>query len=258
MSRRFNAILPAVMLVGAATAGVAACGENAAIQPEVTPTTAVPVVDPGAGDYAPTIDPDDFSPDIDNPLLPLTVGARWRYEGTDGDDADEVVEITVLDETRTVMGVTARVVRDRVTIDGSLVEDTFDWFAQDREGNVWYFGEEVKDYVDGRVVSVAGSWEAGVGGALPGIVMPARPEVGDAYRQEFLTGEAEDMFEVRAVDRTIETPYGSFDGAVVTGDWSPLEPEVVEEKYYVPGIGKVAEFKVAGGSGEVLLVEFQP
>ena len=166
-----------------------------------------PVVDPGdGGSYHPEIKPEDFVAAIDHPYLPLRPARPWVYEG-DGDEGEpERVEVVVTSERREVMGVSTVVVRDTVTIDGELVEDTFDWFAQDRDGNVWYFGEDVKDYEDGKLVSTAGSWEAGVDGALPGIVMPAEPAVGDAYRQEYLAGEAEDMAEVLATDETAHDP----------------------------------------------------
>jgi hypothetical protein len=206
--------------------------------------------------YAPSIDPSTYVDVIDNPYFPLAVGSTWRYEGTDDEGAAEVVEITVLDETRPVMGVTTHVVRDRVTVDSEVVEDTFDWYAQDADGNVWYFGEEVKDYEDGQVVSTAGSWEAGIDGALPGIVMPASPHPGQTLRQEYYEGEAEDMFDLLALDASIDTPAGTFSDALLTRDWTPLEPGIAEEKLYVAGIGKVAERKVEGGSGGVALVSY--
>jgi hypothetical protein len=214
-----------------------------------------PVIDPGdGGQYAPTIDPADFVDSIDNPYLPFTAGTRWVYEG--GSDGEiERIEVVVTDERRTVMGVDVTVVRDTVTVDGELVEDTLDWYAQDRDGNVWYFGEESKDYEDGEVVSTRGSWEAGVDGALPGIVMPADPEVGFAYRQEFYEGEAEDMAEIRRVGVHKEVPFGAFDDVVVTRDWNPFEPDVIEEKYYAPGVGMIFETKTAGDTGSAELIE---
>lgn len=253
-----------LLIAGSTTA----CGQNQSADTGAAPVESAgettssrpgtaPVIDPGdAGNYSPAIDPADFVDVIDNPYLPLAIGARWVYEGVDDEGGAETVEITVLDDTRIVMGVTTRVIRDRVTVNSELVEDTFDWFAQDRDGNVWYFGEDVKDYENGKLISTAGSWEAGKDGAQPGIVMPASPLVGNAYRQEFLAGEAEDMFEIKALDATVETPSGRYNDTMVTRDWSPLDAEVVEEKYYTPGIGKVAEFKVAGGSGQVLLVSY--
>lgn len=247
--------IAAVLVV--AGMGLVACGEGAN-SAATTTAVAEPVVDPGdGGTYDPEIDPADFVDRIDNPYVAMTPGARWVYEGTSGGET-ETVEVTVTPERREVMGVSTVVVRDTVRIGGELVEDTYDWFAQDMEGNVWYFGEESRDYENGEVVSTAGSWEAGVDGARPGIVMPAKPEVGNAYRQEYYAGEAEDMFEVVAVDATVAVPFGEFSDAVQTRDWTPLEPDVVEEKYYVAGIGKVLEEHVAGGSGRVALVEHTP
>jgi hypothetical protein len=157
------------------------------------------------------------------------------------------------------MGVEAVVVHDQVTdADGEVIEDTYDWFAQDAEGNVWYFGEDTTAYEDG-VADTSGAWEAGVDGALPGIVRPADPAVSDTgYRQEYFPGEAEDMGQVIAVGGSATVPAGEFDDVVVTRDWTPLEPDVVEEKSYAPGVGFVREVKTAGeGSGEeVVLVEF--
>jgi hypothetical protein len=216
------------------------------------------VIDPGdGGQYTPQVDPGRFVEVIDNPYLPLAVGSRWVYEG-ESDGQVEHVEVVVTDQTRIVMGVTTVVVRDTVSVEGQVVEDTFDWFAQDVDGNVWYFGEDVSDFENGVLVSHAGSWEAGVGGALPGIVMPADPVVGAAYRQEFLAGEAEDMAEVVSVGGSATVRFGTFDDVITTRDWTPLEPDVVEEKLYAAGIGNIASDKVEGGDGGVELIEFTP
>lgn len=225
----------------------ASCGDDG------DPASAV--IDPGdGGAYAPGVDPAGFVDEIDNPFLPLLPGARWVYDGM-SDGEHEVVEVVVTDERREVMGISAVVVRDTVTVDGKLAEDTFDWFAQDRDGNVWYLGEESTEYEAGDPVSTEGSWEAGVDGALPGIVMPARPAVGAAYRQEYFPDEAEDLAEVVRLDETASVPFGRFDGVVVTREWTPLEPETVEEKYYAPGIGLVLEVVTDGGDGRLELVE---
>lgn len=222
-----------------------------------TPSTAV--IDPGdGGDYAPAIDPADFVDAVDNPYLPLPAGARWVYEG-DG----ERVEVVVTEQRKEILGIEATVVRDTVTDEsGALVEDTFDWFAQDVDGNVWYLGEDSTSYENGEPVDTHGSWEAGVDGAQPGIVMPADPVVGDAYRQEFLVGEAEDLAEVRRFEASLGTPTDTYTytytDVLVTGEWTPLEPEVVEEKYYAPGVGLVLEVTVDGGTGRLDLVSFDP
>jgi hypothetical protein len=154
------------------------------------------------------------------------------------------------------MGITATVVTDTETRDGELVEQTADWFAQDRGGNVWYLGEDTKAFENGQP-SPAGSWEAGVDGALPGIIMKAHPQVGDAYRQEFYRGEAEDMGKVVRVGDTETVPFRSFDGLLVTEDWTPREPKVMEEKFYAKGVGLVLETTIRGGSERNELVSYQ-
>jgi hypothetical protein len=200
-----------------------------------------PVIELDDDAYAPRFDAARFVDVVDNPFLPLPAGARWVYEG-----GDERTEVVVTDRRRDVAGVSAVVVRDTVRVDGEITEDTYDWFAQDRDGNVWYLGEDTTEYEHGTAVSTEGSWEAGVDGARPGIVMPARPRAGMAYRQEYLKGEAEDLAEIVRV--------GAFE--VVTREWNPLEPKVVEEKHYTRGVGLEVEVTTRGGRGRTQLVEF--
>jgi hypothetical protein len=227
------------------------CGEAQEPEPAAgRPRNPAPVTEP----YEPRIDPNDFVTTIDNPYLPFPVGRTLVYEGV-SDGERERVEVTITDRTREVMGVTTIVVRDRAFVEGALVEDTFDWFAQDRWGNVWYFGEATAEYEGGEVVSRAGSWEAGVDGAMPGVVMLAVPRVGDRYRQEFSEGEAEDMARVRAEGESVAVPAGAYQDILVTEDWTPLEPDVLEHKSYAPGVGVVLERVVKGGSGVLRLVE---
>lgn len=214
------------------------------------------VIDPGdGGAYAPDIDPADFVEVIDNPYLPLAPGSRWVYEGVEDGEAERI-EVEVTNERREVIGISATVVRDRVFEGEELIEDTFDWFAQDRDGNVWYLGEESREYEDGELVGTEGSWEAGVDGALPGIVMLADPVVGDAYRQEYYEGEAEDLGEVVQVGESQTVASGTFDEVVVVREWNPLEPEVTEDKYHAPGVGVVLESVIEGGNGRVELIQF--
>jgi hypothetical protein len=220
--------------------------------------SADPPIDPGdGGDYQVTVEPANFVTGIDNPWLPFTPGSTWVYESV-GEEEVERIEVVVLEETREVMGVQATVGRDTVTLDGELVEDTYDWYAQDVDGNVWYMGEETAEYENGEVVSTAGAWEAGVDGALPGIVMLSDPTEGDAYRQEYYPGEAEDMAEVIGVGASEEVAVGAFDDLVVIEEWTPLEPDVIEEKSYGPGVGVVLEVVVEGGSGRIELVSYTP
>jgi hypothetical protein len=202
------------------------------------------------------LDPAEFTSEIDNPWLPFRVGGKWVYRETDGEGGEQKVEVTVLDETREIMGIEARVVHDVVTEGGELVEDTFDWYAQDADGNVWYLGEDTKELEDGKVATTAGSWEAGVDGAQPGILVPAEPEDGMVYRQEYYAGEAEDAAEVLSLDEWVEVPFGRFDGALMTKDYTPLEPDVLEHKLYARGVGLVLALAVSGGSGREELVEF--
>ena len=207
----------------------------------------------GQARYAPRIDPAEFSTAITNPYLPLQPGNRWIYEGQSDDGVErKVVEVT--DETRVVMGVTCVVVKDTATVDGELHEDTADWFAQDRAGNVWNFGEATAKRAGDGTFSPAGSWEAGVNGAQPGVVMPADPRPGAAYRQEYLPGEAEDMAKVLRVDGTLRVPFGSYVQVMVTRDWSPLDPGVAEHKHYAPGVGLIREEAVEGDSYRVDLI----
>ena len=211
------------------------------------------VIDPGdGGDYSVQVDPSRFVTTIDNPWLPFTPGSRWVYEAGGG----ERNEVVVTGQTRKIMGITATVVRDVETRNGELVEETSDWYAQDRDGNVWYLGEDTRAFRNGEP-SPAGSWEAGVDGALPGIIMQADPQVGDAYRQEFYRGQAEDMGKVVRLGASQTVPFRSFDGLLVTRDWTPLEPEVVEEKYYAKGVGLVLETTVEGGSDRNELVSYR-
>ena len=202
------------------------------------------------------LDPADFTVDITNRWWPMEVGDRWVFEETDADGTVQRVEVTVLDETRTVaLGIEARVVHDLVTADGAVVEDTLDWYAQDADGNVWYLGEETAEYEDGRVVSTEGSWEAGVDGAQPGIAVPADPEPGTTYRQEYLAGEAEDEAVVLSVSEQVEVPTGRYTDALLTRDTTPLEPEVSELKFYAPDVGPVMALQVSGGTSREVLVE---
>ena len=259
MTRHLTTIATALAVAASLASG---CGSDSpsttADGPTTTASSIAPVIDPGdVGDYKPVLDPADFVDVIDNPYMPLLPGSRWVYEGTSDGEAERI-EVVVTDERKTILGISAVVVRDTVTINGELVEDTFDWFAQDRDGAVWYLGEATEEYENGKVISTAGAWEAGVDGALPGVVMPATPKVGDAFRQEFYAGEAEDMAEVIAVSATEVVAGEPLADLVTTRDWTPLDPGVIELKHYAPGIGLVLEEKVAGGVARVELRSFTP
>jgi hypothetical protein len=207
----------------------------------------------GCGDSSsgPAYDPDiptEWAAAVTNEWFPLTPGTTYEFEG-DTDAGLETTVVEVLAETKMIQGVTATVVHDQVSLDGELIEDTFDWYAQDAAGNVWYLGEDTKEYEGGVVVSTEGSWEWGVDGALPGVVMWADPSayVDEAYRQEFLKGVAEDWGMVVALDQAVDVPHGNFTGCVETEDWSGLESGPHEHKFYCSGLGVTLEI---GGGGE--------
>lgn len=204
--------------------------------------------------YNPDIDPADFIDKIDNPFFPLQPGTVFRLRG-ETEDGVEDETIVVTDRTKKVLGVTTTVVKDAVKVDGRLTELTYDWYAQDREGNVWYFGEDTAEYEDGRLTSREGSWEAGVDGALPGIIMNADPRVTDSYRQEYYRGEAEDMYWVVSIGGSKDVPFGEFDDVIRTLEWSPLEPNIVTEKFYAPGTGLLAERALSGPKEMVELLD---
>ncbi|HEX7058924.1 MAG TPA: hypothetical protein VF176_03655 [Solirubrobacterales bacterium] len=165
--------------------------------------------------------------------------------------------VTVTDKTRRIAnGVEARVVKDVVSRSGEPVEVTEDWYAQDADGNLWYLGEKTAEYEGGKVVSREGSWEAGVDGAEPGIVLPTDPRQGMAYRQEFYAGQAEDRGEVLRTGEQAQVPFGHFTDVVATRDTTPLEPRVVEYKFYARGVGPVLTLDVSGASGREELVAF--
>jgi hypothetical protein len=203
------------------------------------------------------LDPADFVAGIDNPYWPMAPGSRWVYRETDGEGNRQRVVVTVTDRSKTILGIDATVVHDVVSEKGEVIEDTFDWYAEDRWGNIWYMGEDTKEFEDGKVVSTEGSWEAGVDGAEAGILVPGRPEVGMAYRQEYYAGEAEDEGKILSLDEQADVPFGSFDSVLMTEDTTPLEPDVLEHKYYAQGIGPVLALDISGGGREELLT-FQP
>lgn len=203
--------------------------------------------------YNPVINASDFVAKTDNQYFPLTPGTTFTFRGQT-EKCMETNEVFVSHQTKTILGVTCIEVRDRVSVDGSLIEETFDWYAQDKDGNVWYFGEAAKEYENGQVVGTAGSWEAGVDGAKPGFIMQASPKVGNSYRQEYYKGTAEDMAKILSLNETISVPYGSFKNCLKTEDFTPLEPNTIENKYYAPGIGLALIIGVKGGSERLELV----
>ncbi|MDH3755566.1 MAG: hypothetical protein OEU32_17015, partial [Acidimicrobiia bacterium] len=201
------------------------------------------------------LDPADFTTEIDNPYWPMEVGTRWTYLEIDEEGAEVEVVVVVTTETREIAnGITARVVRDTVTEDGEIIEDTFDWYAQDADGNIWYLGEDTAEFEDGEITTSAGSFEAGVDGALAGIILPGNPEPGMQYRQEYYEGEAEDNGEVLSTNEMADVPFGHFENMLLTKDTITIEPDVLEYKLYAEGVGPVLVLGVSGGSGREELI----
>ena len=202
------------------------------------------------------LDPNEFTAEVTNPWFPLQPGTRWTYRETTEDGEIVRVVVTATAVTHQIAnGVAARVVRDTVTSDGEIIEDTLDWYAQDAVGTVWYLGEDTAEFEDGKVTTREGSFEAGVDGAQAGVIMPAVPEVGMAYRQEYYEGEAEDNGEVLALGQQATVPAGNYDGLLQTADTTPLEPDVLEHKYYAERVGLVLTIdREAGGREELLTV----
>jgi hypothetical protein len=199
----------------------------------------------GEGPYDPTefvqenfVDPLEIGRSIQpNPFFPLVPGSSWVYRS-----ATEAVTVEVVGRVRRVAGVPCTVVRDVVQEDGVTTEDTIDWYAQQVDGTVWYCGELSKQFEDGRIASLEGSWEAGRDLARPGVIMKASPHVGDVYRQEFALGDAEDAARIASLSGSADVPGASCNRTcLVTLDFTPLEPGVVERKYYAPNIGLILE-----------------
>lgn len=201
----------------------------------------------------PTFDPDNFVTGVDNPLYPLLPGTTYINASPDGVFADN---LTVTRDTIEILGVGCIVVDDRAYEDGELVERTLDYFAQDKQGNVWYFGEDSFHYENGRVVSTEGTWRAGNPGQNAGIIMEAHPEVGDFYKQEQAPGVAEDQAVVVSLNASVDVPYGSFSGLLQTDDSTPLEPGFVEQKLYASGIGLLQETPNDAARVDLLKIRF--
>jgi hypothetical protein len=235
------------VLVAACAVVAAACGSSA--KHSSTPTTA---------SYHPTITPSNFRAVVDNPWLPLKPGSTYIYTGVkDGKPSRDAYVVT--HETKTIDGVPTVVVSDELSLSGHLAEKTRDYYTQDRQGNVWYFGEDTEELdQNGKVTSREGSWHAGRDGAEPGIFMEANPGVGHGFRQEYYAGHAEDQYRVVNLASPVHVPYGTFRDALLTQETTRLEPDVVDHKYYVKGVGEVAELSVKGPQERALLVTYRP
>jgi hypothetical protein len=221
-------------ILAALVVGCGSSGSNSS-------STAASGLAPTKGRYSPSIDPRDFGGPIDNPYLPLRPGTRFRYRGV-GDDGKtrELNTVTVTHRTKRVMGIDAVVVLDEVFSQGKPEERTFDWYAQDKRGDVWYLGEDSSNYEHGRWVRDDGSWQAGVGNGKLGIIMPAHPKPGDAYRQEYSPGHALDQARVLGGGGAVKVPYRQFARTLVTREYSSIDHQF-EKKYYARGVGVILE-----------------
>jgi hypothetical protein len=227
---------------------LAACGSSSSSKRAsagTTPQIQLQRTGPSGPPYHPKIEPASFTTNFSNRYWPLKPGATWTYDGTKDGQPEHVV-VVVTKTPRTVYGVRCLTVVDTVTINGSLEEKTTDWYAQDRTGAVWYFGEDSKDYKNGVVSSTQGTWEAGVDGALPGVIIQGAPKPGPTYRQEYRPGVAEDMARVLTTSAVQTVPAGTFHGVVETYDTDPLNPDKKETKFFAPGVGPVHTVRVGG------------
>jgi hypothetical protein len=222
------------------------------------PASALPGPKLPTGAEPVSLDPADFSADITNPYWPMKPGTRWIYRGIEeGESPQDIVTVATTSTKKLANGITARVVRDTARSEGQIVEDTVDWYAQDSAGNVWYMGEQTAEFENGKVASRAGSWEAGKDGAMPGVMIPAQPQVGQRYRQEYKKGDAEDNGEVLAMNNLVEVKAGQYRRTLVTMDTSTIEPDVVEFKFYAPNVGPLLALDIAGGAAREELVKIE-
>jgi hypothetical protein len=247
--------MKSIALLAAVALAAAAC-TSAKAPPTSAATTAATSDLPQGGETV-ELDPADFTTDIDNPWWPMAVGSTWVYTEMDSEGTEQRVEVTVTGKTKKLAnGIEARIVHDAVTEDGEPVEITDDFYAQDSKGNIWYLGEETAEYENGKVSSRDGSFEAGTDGAQAGIAMPANPQPGMTYRQEYFKGEAEDEAEVIKTDVQAEVPFGHFENVLMTMDTNPLEPKNLEFKFYARDVGLVLAVSVSGSSDREELVKY--
>ena len=245
MSKRTNfAVIAAAAALAAIAPGVGQASSSGSNNATFTCNPPLPPPLPPASQFVSR---------VDNKYFPLQPGTTFLYRGQDGGDR-VLDQVTVTDETKTILGVKATVVFDGVAVNGERSEKTFDWYAQDKDGNVWYLGESAFDFVNGHWVRASDSWEAGYNGAMAGMIMEAHPKVDDIYAQEHLPGTAMDMARVVSTHATVRVPYGTFHHALESNECTPLEPGVIDLKFYGRGVGEVAEATVQGGSSTLVLV----
>jgi len=237
--------------IGAALAGTAMVAVLAA---SMLDAGAAPVNQSGPP-YEPVLDPANFVSVIDNPYFPMPVGRVLVYSGV-RDGLKQIDTVTVTDQTKVLEGITATTETDvATTLDGKLLEKTTDWYAQDKQGNVWYLGEDTVAYLPNGKLDTSGSWQSDVNDGEPGIIMEADPQIPDAYRQEFLAGQAEDTAWITGRGGSVKVPYGTVHNVLTSLEHTALEPDVVDMKIYAPGLGIVREQALAGGQEVAKLVK---
>jgi hypothetical protein len=248
-----RALLALAVVLLAASTVVLGGGHPTVVERPAAAAVALPL-----GGEPVELDPAQFTASIDHPYWPMRPGTRWVYRGTGADDDPRRIEVTVTGRTRTIMGIRARVVHDVVTEEGEVVEDTYDWYAQDAKGNLWYLGEDTRELEDGKVTSREGSWQAVVDGAQPGILLPASPGPGMVYRQEYDGARAQDTAAVVSLHQRARVPSGLFDHVLITKEFTPLEPSLLKHDFYAFGVGPVLSLTVSGGSDREELLSYVP
>lgn len=247
----------AILALGVASALIGLASASAAVTIPAGADKPGPIKSGAGPGWPATLTPSDFVARVDNPWFPLKPGSRYRYTGVkEGTRMTDVLHVT--HRTKTILGVKTTVVHDEVRMHGRPEEVTDDWYAQDRHGNVWYFGEATKTLDrHGKTISTEGSFQAGVDGARAGVYIPGHPKVGRSGRQEYYRGQAEDHFRILDLNARVSVPYVSSHHALRTKEWTPLEPKVLDNKYYVRGIGTVREIAVKGPVERLQLVSFK-
>jgi hypothetical protein len=256
MVRHLKPVTVALLALVGAASGCGSSGSATTTSSTNSSTGAAPALAPIHGIYSPSIDPTNFVATVDNRWFPLKPGAAFRYKGVQEDGrTPQTDDALVTSRHKTILGVRCTVVQDSVSSRGKLIERTFDWYAQDKHGNVWYMGELAREVKHGRLVRASDSWEAGVGGAKAGIIMPGNPQPGDQYRQEYYSKHALDQARVLGQGGTVTVPYGSYKNTLETVETAPkLDPGVAEHKFYVAGLGDIEEHTVSGNREHIRLV----
>jgi hypothetical protein len=227
---------------------------QAAETKSVTPKPTVTATKSVEGKYAPKIVPANFVKQFSNPYFPMIPGTTFTYEGKT-EKGNERNEVTITTKTKKILGVTCAVVSGSIYLDDKLAEKTSGWYAEDKNGNIWFFGQDARQYKDGKTAGSGGSWQAGLKGAQPGIIMQARPEIGVSYRQDYYKGKAEDMAQVVSLSETASVPNGDYKDLLLIKTWSALEPTLVENKFYAKDVGLILIKGVQGWDWELQLVK---